>query len=171
MRFNPKSLYAVLLCGVLFLSGCDDSHENRMACIAGNMSNTRRALQDIAEEHDGILPTADNWRQTVLDFLGPDWNDITICPIDGSPYQYYGSGVNLKQYDDPLDMHNRILLVCPREHCRNQLHVVFVDGHWSYVPKELVKKAVQECASGQLPRMNPPTEELPTTEIINCGDE
>ncbi len=143
-------LVAALFCSVFFLNSCDDSHEKRMACGAGNLKTALNALMDYAEIHDGMLPSDDIWQQAVEEYCG--MKNITQCPIDGSPYKFFGNGIDLRQYDAPSDKYNRILLLCPREHCHNELHVGFADGHlnWS-ARKELVDKAVRECAQGQLP--------------------
>ena len=144
-------LVVALICSVFFLNSCDDPHEKRMACGAGNLKTALNALMDYAEIHEGVLPSDVIWQQAVEECCGMN---VTQCPIDGSPYRFFGNGIDLKQYDANSDKCNRILLLCPREHCRNQLHVGFADGHhnWS-APKELVDKAVRECAQGQLPCM------------------
>ena len=143
---------------VLCLKGCDDPHEARMSCAAGNLVIAMRALLDYAEEHDGVLPADEIWRRVVDDWSG--MKNVAQCPVDGSPYRYFGSKINLKEYGDPIDLRNRILLLCQREHCRGKLHVGFANGRWDYCYKEDVYKAIYERASGQLPLMNPPKEKL-----------
>ena len=137
----------IILSGIVLPSLAQARNKARTIQCMSAIKQNLLALMLYAEDNDGLLPSADTWREK----LSP-YGAIESCPFDGAIYLYTpNENCNLNSIINPS---RAILLVCLNEHKAGKVIVGFADGHVESIDAAKVRKAL-ECRrqNGELPKI------------------
>jgi len=149
--FGCWAVLRILLLAILaalILSDVNKAHHavsHMVACI-NNLKHIGLGIHYFAYEHSDNLPTSTGCEEQINEYL----QNIKCfrCPLNDNPYHFFVNGQKLTGMTEP---DKTIMAICPSEHFKNRVNVLFGDGHVEAWDKWQVDEAIRNAEPGAMP--------------------